>query len=260
MCTTSRVGAHGMLLAQSSSAVSPGLPDLARTGVFAVGMHRNDTLQQVMQALELERPSPVWKPTVDFVPAVAKASLNLEQLVDLKVVSRWVLMPMNSTIGAFGLSGRSGQDKFTVACALTHRRAWEQMVDQHLSAAIIFEDDAYYALSLHNSTPRPIIPPTEALRRTLTAVSAVDPDWEYINLGRCYDFCTQTYQTSGPAGEQHIALNALADERQRLEEQRDGLYTELQELASPDAVRAYADESGLRSPHPNEVIRLGVAP
>lgn len=55
-------------------------------------------------------------------------------------------------------------------------------------------------------------------------------------------------------------LNALADERQRLEEQRDGLYTELQELASPDAVRAYADESGLRSPHPTEVIRLQVAP
>lgn len=54
-------------------------------------------------------------------------------------------------------------------------------------------------------------------------------------------------------------LDALADERQRLEEQRDGLYTELQELASPDAVRAYAEQSGLRAPHADEVIRLAGA-
>ena len=86
----------------------------------------------------------------------------------------------------FGLTARAYQNRFTVACALTHRRAWELMVAQNRSIALIFEHDA-----------RSMVSNAEwSTHDAIANVSAVDSRWDILQLGRCWDFCSTTKNTT----------------------------------------------------------------
>ena len=76
------------------------------------------------------------------------------------------------------MNGRTGSSPFTVACALTHRRAWERIVTDGLDYGIIYEADAVFKGSRK-----------QYLRHVLHVMTTTDPKWELINLGRCFDFC-----------------------------------------------------------------------
>ena len=78
----------------------------------------------------------------------------------------------------YGLSGRSPQDAFTVACSLTHRRFWEMMVARNIQVAVVLESDAVYAKLGEGDAE-------SAVREVLRSASAADPAWELVNLGRC---------------------------------------------------------------------------
>lgn len=52
-------------------------------------------------------------------------------------------------------------------------------------------------------------------------------------------------------------LDARADERQRLEEIRDGLEAQVERHATPGELRDAAARRGLRTPIDDEVVRLG---
>lgn len=135
---------------------------------------------------------------IHFIPAVPKGVIGMNKLIAQGAVHPFSALTMGMNLRKFGISGRGRQDSFTVACAFSHRRVWESMLHAKHHFAIIFEDDAW--LSLNRSQSRaPSTKPTAfnsltghgraAVKAALNTVARLDPDWEYINLGRCYDYC-----------------------------------------------------------------------
>ena len=87
-----------------------------------------------------------------------------------------------------GLNGRSAVSPFAIACTLTHRRAWERIVNDPtmLDYAIVYEADAAFDVQDDQShyTDR-----NQYISYIVDVVSNLDPGWELVNLGRCWDFC-----------------------------------------------------------------------
>jgi len=61
-----------------------------------------------------------------------------------------------------------------MAITLSHRKAWDACVDSELPACLIFEDD-FTAVG------------PELRRRLDTAVALLPHDWQFLQLGRCWD-------------------------------------------------------------------------
>ena len=90
-----------------------------------------------------------------------------------------------------GLSSRSVQDHFTIACALSHRRVHQLALTRSVQTALVLEMDA-------SVDGRDI---TQSLEDGIVASRIVANEtkkWELINLGRCWDFCPmdQTIRTN----------------------------------------------------------------
>lgn len=87
-----------------------------------------------------------------------------------------VHLNFHTRLKRYGFSGRVKSDYFTIACALSHRRAWSIFLDNTESDyAFVLEEDA---------VKRPGVD-IEALDQFLRE----DADWEWVNLGRCWDMC-----------------------------------------------------------------------
>ena len=61
-----------------------------------------------------------------------------------------------------------------MAITLSHRKAWDACIDSNLPACLIFEDD-FTAVG------------PELRRRLDTAVALLPHDWQFLQLGRCWD-------------------------------------------------------------------------
>jgi len=81
-------------------------------------------------------------------------------------------------LSRFGLNALAYQSPFTIACAFSHRRAWQHFQYSNYSRALILEEDAVQA---HNIS-------IDNLIRSVTF------EWDFLQLGRCWDFCS-TEQT-----------------------------------------------------------------
>lgn len=82
-----------------------------------------------------------------------------------------------------GLSGRNKQNSFSIACAMSHRRIWEDFLYSNNSHALVFEKDAYPTKNNVLNTVRYLI-------------ANYSQNWDIINLGRCKDFCLSTRNVS----------------------------------------------------------------
>lgn len=71
-----------------------------------------------------------------------------------------------------GMSGRAFQNGFTVACGLTHRRAWQTFLKTNATYGLFREADAM--CSTWNPYDAVHVPPSA---------------WDFLQLGRCWDFC-----------------------------------------------------------------------
>lgn len=141
---------------------------------FAAGLERQPTVATVEAFL----PSSAC---VEYIPAYATSAVRVEELISAGLVEAAAFGETEGRMAKFGLSGRSQQDAFTVACAFTHRRFWEMMVARGIEKAVIFESDAVYVGDAASAD--------RAVDEVLRAATATDPDWELINLGRCWDLC-----------------------------------------------------------------------
>jgi glycosyl transferase family 25 len=71
-----------------------------------------------------------------------------------------------------------------VGCLLSHVTVWEKHLNSPHSALIVFEDDAQP--TEHFADPK------ATMFRHLELVTAIDPEWDILYLGRCYDICSDT--------------------------------------------------------------------
>jgi len=123
---------------------------------------------------------------VEFIPAVESWEINLKQWTHNRVVEPHAVGRYVTRMKHFGLTGRAYQSIFTIACMLTHRRTWELIVAENISISLIFEHDA-----------RAMVPTTTLnVQDTIASVNMVDSQWDILNLGRCWDFCSTTKQTN----------------------------------------------------------------
>lgn len=140
---------------------------------FTVGVDRDRTLRDVGSEID---------GCLEYIPAVPKQRVVLKEMVGYWAESA-AFADYDTRISKLGLSGRSLQDQFTVACSLTHRRFWELMVARGIEVAVVFESDAIFR------GPGGRAAASAAVREALRATEESDPDWELLNLGRCWDFC-----------------------------------------------------------------------
>ena len=82
-----------------------------------------------------------------------------------------------------GLSGRNKQNSFSIACAMSHRRIWEDFLYSNHSHALVVEKDAHPTIN-------------NVLNIVRHLIANYSQDWDLINLGRCKDFCSSTRNIS----------------------------------------------------------------
>lgn len=82
----------------------------------------------------------------------------------------------NKRTKMIGFSGTAFQSAFTVACAFSHRRIWQNIVDKNVSQALILENDAEKMFEINLTT-------------VINRLTEIDSEWNFIQLGRCWDFC-----------------------------------------------------------------------
>lgn len=85
-------------------------------------------------------------------------------------------------IKVLGLSARTPNSPFTVACLLTHRRAWTQILAANVDVGVVYEDDVVYNGEGDAQT---------YVDGVVATLAGSDEEWDLINLGRCWDFCDQ---------------------------------------------------------------------
>lgn len=165
---------------------------MERVGIFGLGMHRELTLLGLSQTLGLQEISGAqrWPPQVEFVSGVNKSRLNVKRMIRDGLVSPWAFTRFEHTQAQFGLAGRSHRDAFMLANVLAHRKVYQRVVDRGLPAAFVFEDDAVLTRTLRQGLLRSHLTPADLLRETLQNAERLDPEWDLINMGRCYDLCS----------------------------------------------------------------------
>ena len=111
---------------------------------------------------------------VHHIQAFEKAKVRLAELESLRLIDPVYKSKYKNRIGKYGSAVGPQQDEFTVACSFSHRRVWELIVTLNISKAVVLEGDAVPATQ--HSFP-------------FDRMQEVDPTWEYMNLGRCWDYC-----------------------------------------------------------------------
>ncbi len=92
------------------------------------------------------------------------------------IVSQSFVRPKHR-LAYLGMNGRAYQSPFTVACAFSHRRVWQHFLSQSTHThALILEEDASYNSSI-------------ILQHLIDNVTDLDQHWNFLHLGRCWDFC-----------------------------------------------------------------------
>jgi len=168
-------------------AAQPGIG--SSIAVFALGVdgcNHTRALEGAVRLLqEASAASGSAAPIFQFIPAVDGSWAGPDNLHSLKLQgvlhrSWWKRPPKAFSVRKHGHVAIPQQSLATLTSTLTHRRAWEQMLDQNLSAAVIFEDGPIEGLTQA---------PLSALGSALEAMRRADATWEYLNLGRCDDGC-----------------------------------------------------------------------
>jgi len=140
---------------------------------FAVGVDQQQTMQDVSNEIG---------ECIEYIPALLKERVVLSEMKGVWSEAS-AFSDYETRIAKLGLSGRSPQDAFTVACSQTHRRFWEMMVARDIPVAVVFEADAIFRGEAETVAAH------AAVKEVIRATEEADPDWELINLGRCWDFC-----------------------------------------------------------------------
>jgi len=115
-----------------------------------------------------------------FIPAVDKQYVlsKKQDLIENGAINHNLFsMKFDKRLEQFGLNGRNIQDHFTVACHMTHRRAWINLLESTRKYILVLESDAVYNFK------------TNVKKEIENIVHDIDNNWDIINLGRCWDFC-----------------------------------------------------------------------
>ena len=111
---------------------------------------------------------------VRFVQAVNSSYVILSEMKSMGTIDSKVDDKLPNRLKNFGIALGPEQDSFTVSCSLSHRRVWEYIVQKGIKRAIILEEDAK---------------PTSSATLARPLFHRVSFEWDYVNLGRCWDYC-----------------------------------------------------------------------
>jgi hypothetical protein len=115
---------------------------------------------------------------VDAFPA---PRVRVEEMIDMGLAQKIAFdSDYSLRVKQLGLNGKTAQEAFTVACAMSHRRIWQLVSSRQIPVALVLESDQQF--------DRPGWAPP-AVSAVIRAANEADPSWELINLGRCYDYC-----------------------------------------------------------------------
>lgn len=82
---------------------------------------------------------------VEPIPAFVKGQVVIQELLELGIAAKKGFDPdYNERIHSMGLGGANQQNQFTIACLLTHRRVWQQMVANSVPMALVLEADQFF--------------------------------------------------------------------------------------------------------------------
>ena len=114
------------------------------------------------------------------IPAFDRSNVrnNFNKYMFSGLISRYSFDRPKTRFKMLGMSGRAYQNGFTVACGLTHRRAWQTFLNSKNEYALILEEDAICDSKAMNM--KHII---DLFKKK------IDLNWHFIQLGRCWDFC-----------------------------------------------------------------------
>lgn len=117
--------------------------------------------------------------STQIIPAFDKLDIrrNLHRHRSSGIVTPYSFDRPKNRFAMLGMSGRAYQNGFTVACGFTHRRAWQVFLQSQFETALILEDDAKCNTS------------RTGLQKIIKTVGRLDITWNFIQLGRCWDFC-----------------------------------------------------------------------
>ena len=127
----------------------------------------------------LSRSGPNWEAAVRLPRAPADVAKNLmrfsTQVNIVEPVMKTILnISEQSTLDLFPPGVTDHLTFGEMAITLSHRKAWQACIDANLPACLIFEDD-FTAVG------------PELRRRLDTAVALLPHDWQFLQLGRCWD-------------------------------------------------------------------------
>lgn len=109
------------------------------------------------------------------IPLVRKEDIfrNTHRHISSGLIVKDAFVRPRRRFESLGMSGRAFQNSFTVACAFTHRRVWQSFLETSHETALILEEDA--------------VCPT--MQHILSTIRQIDRPWDFLQLGRCWDFC-----------------------------------------------------------------------
>ena len=149
--------------------------------LFSVGMAREPTLHS------LNRSFP--NACIEFIPAFLKEEVAVDEMAALGLTAPDVFHDVRLRVASHGLSGSTRQDAFTIACSLTHRRVWEMMVARGIPYAMVLESDAIFVGEG--------VTAQQAMLQAVHQATETDPEWDLLNLGRCWDLCELDVTVAG---------------------------------------------------------------
>lgn len=121
--------------------------------------------------------------SVEFIPSYLTKNVEhiISNLFSTKLLSRNGFSTSYKERVKTGLAYRMQSDAFTVACSFTHRRAWQLIAERKQQYTLILEGDAIpHKTNVHVD---------ETLMNIIERVNIMDPTWDIIQLGRCWDIC-----------------------------------------------------------------------
>ena len=129
-------------------------------------------------SMDVRKKPPFVINTFENIRVVNKSFVNqnLYKLSTSKVIDEYSFKRSEKRYMKLGMSGRAYQSSFTVACLLTHRRAWQTFVSTSYTYALILENDAV----LRSKKNIPLM---------VHKLNKIDVEWDFLQLGRCWDFC-----------------------------------------------------------------------
>jgi GR25 family glycosyltransferase involved in LPS biosynthesis len=119
---------------------------------------------------------------VHLVPPVLQNSGEVANIIRSRLQPHITSAEPSVRLLKLGLSGRLNLSAFSVACTLAHRKVWRAVVERKVDYALVLEHDAIY---VHSRIDKAIRDAT----KVAATVKRHSASWEFVNLGRCWDFC-----------------------------------------------------------------------